>query len=141
MKTAKVTRVEFKREWTGQNGVVYYHDIELDNGDKGSIGCKSKLPDSIAEGKELSYEITQDGEYNGQPRFKIKAVSAKPFSSGGYGGKRDPETDIRIARQSSLKIASEVILAAGGHNSTGEIIADIIDAADILTAYVMNGKK
>lgn len=74
-KTAKITRVVFKNEWANpKGGNVYYHDIELDNGDKGSIGTKEKQPAKLNPGNELTYTIE-----NG----KIKAVAApKPFPGG-----------------------------------------------------------
>jgi hypothetical protein len=43
-KKAKITRTTFKQEWKGDKGSVFYHDIELDNGDKGSIGAKEQMP-------------------------------------------------------------------------------------------------
>jgi hypothetical protein len=40
-KKAKIKRTVFKNEWTSPQGSkVFFHDIELDNGDKGSIGAK-----------------------------------------------------------------------------------------------------
>ena len=78
-KTSKIIKSEFKNEWTGQNGTVYYHTLELENGDRGSIGAKSKNPDKLAVGQELTYTIEND---------KIKAVN-KPFVKGG-GFKSEP---------------------------------------------------
>ena len=78
-KTSKIIKSEFKNEWTGQNGTVYYHTLELENGDRGSIGTKSKNPDKLAVGQELTYTIEND---------KIKAVN-KPFVKGG-GFKSEP---------------------------------------------------
>jgi len=74
-KTSKVTSCLFKNEWTNpQSGIViYYHTIELENGDKGHIGVKEKYSPKIQVGVELTYTIEGD---------KIKAVS-KPFVKGG----------------------------------------------------------
>jgi hypothetical protein len=87
-KKAKIVRTVFKNEWSSANGtIVYYHDIELDNGDKGSIGTKEKMPAKLNPGSELTYTI--DGN-------KIKAVS--PPQGGGFGGgfgkKVDPKVQI-----------------------------------------------
>lgn len=85
-KKAKITRTTFKNEWAGPNGNVYYHDIELDNGDKGSIGSKEKMPSKLNPGSELTYTID-----NG----KIKAVA--PAGGGFAGGARkgpDPKVQI-----------------------------------------------
>lgn len=86
-KTAKITRTTFKQKWTPSTGTgspVFYHDIELDNGDKGSIGAKEEMPAKLNPGQSLTYTI--DGN-------KIKAVqSAGNFPKGG-GGKfqQDPK--------------------------------------------------
>jgi hypothetical protein len=85
-KKAKITRTVFKNEWAGPNGNVYYHDIELDNGDKGSIGSKEKMPSKLNSGQELTYTI-QDN--------KIKAVNA-PGSGGGFSGGKGPNPKVQI---------------------------------------------
>jgi hypothetical protein len=87
-KKAKITRTTFKNEWTGNGNTVYYHDIELDNGDKGSIGSKEKMPARLNPGTELTYTI--DGN-------KIKAVNAAS-GGGGFtgGGKKGPDPKVQI---------------------------------------------
>jgi hypothetical protein len=87
-KKAKITRAVFKNEWTGNGNTVYYHDIELDNGDKGSIGSKEKMPAKLNPGNELTYTID-----NG----KIKDVNAQ-VGGGGFagGGKKGPDPKVQI---------------------------------------------
>lgn len=87
-KKAKITRTTFKNEWTPQNGgnTVYYHDIELDNGDKGSIGSKEKMPAKLNPGQELTYTIDAG---------KIKAVQAATGGFGG-GGKKGSDPKVQI---------------------------------------------
>lgn len=87
-KKAKITRTTFKNEWTGNGNTVYYHDIELDNGDKGSIGSKEKMPSKLNPGNELTYTIDAG---------KIKA--AQPANGGGGfagGGKKGPDPKVQI---------------------------------------------
>lgn len=81
-KTSKITKVEFKNEWLNPktNTPIFYHNIELENGDKGSIGTKEKLPTKLSQGNELTYTI--DGD-------KIKAVAQQTFKGGG-GFKAEP---------------------------------------------------
>ena len=83
-KTSKIKSCRFVSEWTGQNGVVYYHEIELENSDKGQIGTKERMPDKLNVGNELTYTIESTTRGN-----KIKAVAA----GGGFKGKpqRDPK--------------------------------------------------
>jgi hypothetical protein len=72
-KTAKVEDVIQIREWTNPTSqqVIYYHVIALDNGDKGSVGKKSR--DAVKVGDTLTYTI--DGD-------KIKEV----FQGNGFRG-------------------------------------------------------
>jgi hypothetical protein len=69
-KTAKITRTTFVSEWKSPQGTqVYYHTIELDNGDSGQIGSKEKMPAKLNPGSELTYTIESTSRGN-----KIKAV-------------------------------------------------------------------
>jgi hypothetical protein len=89
-KTAKITRTTFKNEWKGDKGSVFYHEIELDNGDKGQIGTKEQMPTKLNPGQELTYTIETTERGN-----KIKAVA--PAGGGGFSGGRkgpDPKTQI-----------------------------------------------
>lgn len=61
-KTSKIKSSVFKNEYNGQNGIIYYHDLELEDGSKGSVGKKVKNHDSIAVGKDFTYELT-DGKF------------------------------------------------------------------------------
>lgn len=91
-KKAKITRTVFKNEWKGANGNVYYHDIELDNGDKGSIGSKEKMPSKLNPGSELTYTIEGPDPKGG---FKIKASAPMGGFSGG-GGRKGPDPKVQI---------------------------------------------
>jgi hypothetical protein len=96
MKTSKIKTCLFNREWASPNGTIYYHTIELENGDSGSIGSKEKYPSKLAPGKELTYEIIPDGEYQGVPKYKIKPISEKQtYGSGGGGAKATSPTSVR----------------------------------------------
>lgn len=88
-KKSKIKSCRFVSEWAGQNGIVYYHEIELDNGDKGQIGTKDKMPDKIQVGQELTYTIESTSRGN-----KIKAVSA----AAGFkpGGRQQQEPKIQF---------------------------------------------
>lgn len=84
-KTSKIKSCRFVSEWPGPSGIVFYHEIQLENGDLGQIGTKEKNPDKLAVGQELTYIIESTSRGN-----KIKAVSA---AGGGFKGKpqRDPK--------------------------------------------------
>lgn len=90
-KTAKITRTVFKNVWNNpKGGQVFYHDIELDNGDKGSIGSKEQMPAKLNPGAELTYTIEGN---------KIKAVVPAQQPSGGQWPNRSktaPEPRIQM---------------------------------------------
>lgn len=73
-KKARITRTTFVNEWAGSNGTVYYHSIELDNGDSGQIGSKEKMPAKLNPGQELTYTIESTSKGN-----KIKSVTPSGF--------------------------------------------------------------
>jgi hypothetical protein len=86
-KKAKITRTTFKNEWTSPQGSkVFFHDIELDNGDKGSIGTKEQMPSKLNPGQELTYTIEGN---------KIKAVVGQQAGFAG-GGKKGPDPKVQI---------------------------------------------
>ena len=90
-KTAKITRTVFISDWRSPQGnQVYYHQIELDNGDSGQIGSKEKMPAKLNPGSELTYTIEETSRGN-----KIKAVVA---SAGSWpkGGRPAPEPRIQM---------------------------------------------
>ena len=104
-KTAKITRTVFVSDWAGPNGPVYYHEIELSNGDKGQIGSKEKMPSKLNPGSELTYTIEETSRGN-----KIKAVV-----TGGsqYQGKGRTMPEPRIQMISFAAAYTKDLVVAG----------------------------
>lgn len=103
-KTAKITRTTFKTAWENpKGGQIFYHDIELDNGDKGSIGSKEKMPSKLNPGSELTYTID-----NG----KIKAV-VPAQQGGGQWSKGKPAPEPRIQMISFAMAYTKDLVVAG----------------------------
>lgn len=88
-KTSKIQRTVFKNKWDGQNGSVFYHEIELENGDKGQIGAKEENPSRLNPGQELTYTIEKTDK-----GYKIKAVNTKPAFVGGGKPQQDPKVQM-----------------------------------------------
>lgn len=85
-KKGKITRTVFVSEWSNpQGGQVYYHEIELDNGDTGQIGSKEKMPARLNPGNELTYTIESTTRGN-----KIKAVTPAGGFQKGVRQSMDP---------------------------------------------------
>lgn len=103
-KKAKITRTIFKNAWNNpKGGQIFYHEIELDNGDKGQIGAKQQMPDKLNPGSELTYtiEVTDKGN-------KIKAVMPQQQFKG--GGKPFVEPRVQMISYSAA-YAKDLIVA------------------------------
>lgn len=92
-KKAKITRTTFVSEWNNpKGGQIYYHKVELDNGDVGQIGSKEKMPVKLNPGSELHYTIESSERGN-----KIKAYVENQgggFKSGGGRPVVDPKVQM-----------------------------------------------
>lgn len=136
MATSKIKSVNFKSEWTNPNTnkIIFYHDVEFENGDKGQIGTMTKLPDKLNVGTEHSYTIENKNGNN-------KIVIDQPQNNrGGNFPKKDPETEAlkqrMIIAQSSLSNAVEFL--KGQQPTSREMIFDLAGA---MYDWVINKSK
>ena len=126
MKTSKIkTVVSIKPHQTEKYGTTFYHNLEMENGDKINIGKKKEQK----VGWELSYEITEQGqhEYN-----KARAVASESFNkSNNYTPSNSSNDDrqLLIVKQSSIKAAVEF-----DNQCT---IEDMLKNAEIIKDWVM----
>lgn len=125
MPTAKITKMQFKNEWESpQGGTIFYHNIELDNGDKGSIGAKKKEPDFLAVGSELEYTLQESDKGN-----KIKRVQQQ---GGGFKKKFDPEWEKYkqrlIVKQNCMTNAVRLVAPFNAGADKPEDMLDTLDA-------------
>lgn len=107
-KTSKITSCTFKTEWQGQKGLIYFHELKLENGDSGSIGTMTKNPPELSPGKEITYTITSR-MYQNKEEFSIKVVK----QSSGFGGKSQPKDEARITYLSCLSSAANLFHGQG----------------------------
>lgn len=128
-KKSIVKSVQANGTWEGTYGVMYKYEVCFENGDCGEYSSKSDSQDKFKEGVETEYEFV-DGKYP-----KVKPVSN--FQQGGFSkpSTSNPEREKMIVKQSTLKCATDYIIANGGDEHR------IIDIAEILTAWVMEDKK
>ncbi len=96
-KTAKVTGVLECRKWDGPNGTLYFHKIELDNGEVGTIGKKKENAFNI--GDSLTY-TSEESQYG----LKFKAAQ----QGNGFGGGKSSGSPASFA----LSYAKDVMVAA-----------------------------
>jgi len=124
-KTSKVKSVQANGTWDGTYGIMYKFEISFDNGDVGEYSSKNQDQNKFIQGQEIEYIFT-GGNYP-----KIKPVYTQP-SPANFSNKSE-ETSLKIARQSSLKVACDLCIASGE-------IEDLLPMAERLTKWVMSGK-
>jgi len=130
MKTSKIkTVVSIKPHQTEKYGITFYHNLEMENGDKINIGKKKEQK----VGWELTYEIEEQGqhEYN-----KAKAVAPESFNkSNNYTPSNSSNDDrqLLIVRQSSLTRAIEFMQL----NNTKCTEDELLNQAETFVQWVM----
>jgi len=130
MKTSKIkTVVSIKPHQTEKYGTTFYHNLEMENGDKINIGKKKEQK----VGWELTYEITEQGqhEYN-----KARAVAPESFNkSNNYTPSNSSNDDrqLLIVRQSSLTRAIEFMQL----NNTKCTEDKLLNQAETFVQWVM----
>jgi hypothetical protein len=125
MKNSKIKTVVSIKPHKNSYGETFYHNLEMENGDKINIGKKKEQ----LVGWELTYEITEQGqqEYN-----KAKAVAPESFNkSNNYTPSNSSNDDrqLLIVKQSSIKAAVEF-----DNQCT---IEDMLKNAEIIKDWVM----
>lgn len=115
-KTSKVKTIQGEPKFWEQNQ-VYYHNVEMENGDKLNIGKKRKL--NI--GDELTYEITGDDQHEYR---KAKSAVAPPPSQGGYSKKSGNNASF------ALSYAKDTIVGLGAYDNLNEIGVETTRLAD-----------
>jgi|TARA_R110002020_G_C16213159_1_gene767148 hypothetical protein len=111
IKTSKIKEVVNIKPHTNNYGTTYYHNLQMENGDKINLGKKKEQQ----VGWELTYEIIEEGQ---QEFNKAKAVAPEGFKSNGTPGSFNTpkvdwaDKDISIIRQSSLKASIEYLKGA-----------------------------
>lgn len=102
-KQAKVINIiENQKQWQGNNGMIYYHEITFDNGDKGQYGSKTPTCEKFKVGDVADYDIEE--RVNGN----FKNYTVKPVQQNGAGGfKPKQDNIISITAQSSMKSSVE----------------------------------
>lgn len=129
-KTAKIEKITGSKERTGPNGTVHYISVEMDNGDKGTIGKKSK--DALSVGDELTYELVEK-EFNGNITYNIKEVKENTFQKKSGGYTRNYKADFisfAMSYAKDLSVAGKIDMFVKKNNN--EIDLAICESADLI---------
>ncbi len=125
MKTSIVKSVQGNGTWEGQYGLMYKFEVCFENGDCGQYMSKSENQNKFVTGRETNYE------YIGGKYPKVKPVS--DFQKSGNAPKQDVQE--YIIKQSSLKCATDYVIANGGDAT------QVLEYADMFTKWVLKGEK
>jgi hypothetical protein len=130
VKTAKVTGILQCKPWNGPKGTVYFHKIELDNGEVGEIGKKAENAFKIGDSVTYTSEQTEYG-------LKFKAVQENNgFRGGNGGGSRGSSASFALSYSKDLMCS---MVAAG---KTADLkAAEIADATMVVAAKFTNWLK
>ena len=127
IKKGVVTQAQANGTWEGKFGLMYKHEITFDNGDSGEYSSIMQDQTKFVVGQETEYEFI-DGKFP-----KIKPVNT--FQQGNFTPKAKDDVQEYIVKQSSLKCATDFVIANGGD------VKSIIDTAEIFTNWVLKGEK
>jgi hypothetical protein len=115
-----------------KHGLFYKYEVTIEADGKTYTG------EYLSKSDNQNKFVTGDGadfEYTGGQWPKIKPVSNFEQSAPSKSYSSNTDRDTIIARQSSLKCATDYVIANGGD------VARIIEIAEALTDYVVKGTK
>ena len=129
IKKGVVKNVQANGTWQLKDGskTFYKHEVIFDNGDTGEYSSIMQEQTKFVVGQETEYEFI-DGKFP-----KIKPVNT--FQPGNFTPKAKGDVQEYIVKQSSLKCATDFVIANGGD------VKSIIDTAEIFTNWVLKGNK
>lgn len=88
--TSKVAKSTFSNEWANPSGgTTYYYDLEMENGDSGSIGVTEQNSEKVKEGAEITYNLIGNKFKNVKMSDGSTGSNAKQSKSGSGGGRKN----------------------------------------------------
>ena len=125
MTTSKVKTIQGDiKPHTNDYGTTYYHNLEMENGDKINIGKKKE----VQLGWELTYEITEIGQQEYQKAKSVQKEEFKPQAA------KSDSVQKYIVRQSSLNRAIEHLSYKDHDLMTKE---NVVALAEFYTNWVL----
>tara|TARA_R100001244_G_scaffold1556_1_gene2592 strand:+ start:1508 stop:1966 length:459 start_codon:yes stop_codon:yes gene_type:complete len=126
-KTSKVTSLQGSGTWEGSYGLMYKFEVGFENGDVGEYSSKAKDQTKFVIGTEAEYT------YTGGQHPKVKPVYNASAVGGGYTP--NPERDLKIVKQSCLKVSIELC------NNDKITLKQVLLTADKFVEWVNLGQK
>ena len=110
--TSTPSQIVFNRSFDGQNGKIFYFDIEFADGNNGQFATTKEAQTKFTIGKEVKYTLTT--ETNKRGNYNKIDIAKEEFKGGkgGYrasgGGSKSPEVQASILASVCLDMANVV---------------------------------
>lgn len=118
MKTSKIEKSEFSKEWGKGINKVYYHNVTFEGETKSwNIGAKQENPDFLAVGEVLKYEIVDE------KLRKIKRVKDEQYVAPSATSSSSPAS--KKVNQSSVVESTSLIRELDKYKESNLIFLDI----------------
>ncbi len=128
MTTSKIKVIQHVKPFENSHGTTYYHNVEMDNGDKINIGKKKELQ----VGWELTYEIIGDESQEYRKAKSVNPEFSQSSNSGSSKPVRDNNNQAIITIQTCAKIASEQYAIVGKFGTPEEVGSYAKELAELL---------
>lgn len=110
IKTSKIKQVVSSKPFTNNYGTTIYHNLLMENGDKISIGKKTEQK----VGRELTYEITDEGQEYNKAKSAQKVEASTPVNNGSSSfAPKNEGVQRLIVAQNSMTNATNYGINAG----------------------------
>ena len=137
IKTSTVKEVLSCKRFDGKHGVVYYHKLELDNGEIGEIGKKTE--NAFKPGDSLTY-TSETGEYG--TKFKAAQLDGgyapRSNGNGSFPTGEDRNRSFALSYAKDLTVA--LIAKADHPYKSDDVVKVTRHIADGLLAWLNEGK-
>lgn len=133
MKSSRIKASRFDKEYKGANGTIFYHTVELENGDKGQVGSKTMAPDFLEVGEVFHYTISSKETQKGT-QYVLKRVKPPEAPSGESAPAQTYKGD---SRNASMALSYAKDLAVANIAAAREFgSADVLKVAELFKKWL-----
>lgn len=131
---SKVKEVKATGTWQNKSGeTMHRHDYEMEDGTKLQANHKSELPFKV--GDNIEYEVKKEDPQYGKSGTVKKPEQGNYSGSNSSGG--NDTVQLMIVRQSSLKVALDLIRQNAIADDKKIAANDVMHLAELFTDWVM----
>lgn len=124
MTTSKIKIIHGVNPWKADNGTVFYHDLEMENGDRGSIWKKKE--NAFTVWQELTYELVDTANWKKRIKEERKEFPRWWYQKS-YPAKNYNAEFAMVALQCAIK-----------HNPSAQQAGQVMNTADTMFVWLKN---